>query len=259
MELGAIICLATCVVLSLTVILLLVSMDSLEPLQYGITINKITKQIGTEVYESGRYLIGPFNSFLRYPSNLVSIEFSDARGATGEALQTRTAEGLGLTLYVSFQYEVNRTQIPQLYNMASVNYHSTFVRISRDIILKIGGQYNATNYWTARGDIGDKMKNALDNELMKAFGRCRFLQILRIDLPKSYEDSIVATQVEVQKTNMRKFEQTAELIRQNISVIISEADQQIKIVNATGSAEAYKIKQFAVVIIIFLNNYLGHC
>ncbi len=96
------------------------------------------------------------------------------------------------------------------------------------------------------------MKEALDLELQKAFARCRFLQILRIDMPKSYEDSIVSTQVEVQKTNMRKFEQQAELIRQNISVIISEADQIIKVTNATGQAEAFRIKQFAQVIINLL-------
>jgi regulator of protease activity HflC (stomatin/prohibitin superfamily) len=256
MELGAIICLVACIVISLTVILLLVSMDSLEPLQLGITVDKITKNIGTEVYESGRYLIGPFKSFLIYPQHLVSIEFSDSRTATGEALQTRTAEGLGLSLYVSFQYEVNKTEIPKLYNLANVNYHGTYVRISRDVILKVASQYNATNYWTDRGAIGDKMKEALDLELQKAYARCRFLQILRIDLPKTYEDSIVATQVEVQKTNMRKFEQTAELIRQNISVIISEAEQQIKVTNATGIAEAYKIKQFAVVLYLYFNFFL---
>jgi len=71
-------------------------------------------------------------------------------------------------------------------------------------------------------------------------------------LPKSYEDSIVLTQVEVQKTNMRKFEQMAELIRQNISVIVSQAEQQIKITNSKANAEAYRIKQFAQVKINFL-------
>jgi hypothetical protein len=68
---------------------------------------------------------------------------------------------------------------------------------------------------------------------------------LKIELPKQYEDSIVSTQVEVQKTSMRKFEQTAELIRQNISVIISEAGQKIRVTNATGYAEAYRVKQYA--------------
>lgn len=246
MDKGAWICISICLVLSLVVILLLVSMDSLEPLRIGITHNKVTKQIGTEVYESGRYLIGPLNSFLEYPSNLVTVEFSNARGATAEQLQTRTAEGLSLGLHVSFQYQLIKEDLPKLYNMANINYHSTYVRISRDVILKVAGMYNATNYWTDRGIIGDNMRDVLDKELMTAFAKCKSLQILRVDLPKSYEDSIVATQVEVQKTNMRKFEQTAELIRQNISVIVSEAEQKIKITNATGFAEAYRLKQFAI-------------
>ena len=62
-------------------IVLLLSMNSLEPLQYGITYNKITKTIGTEVFESGRYIIGPTKSFIVYPANLVTIEFSNKRRA----------------------------------------------------------------------------------------------------------------------------------------------------------------------------------
>jgi hypothetical protein len=56
-------------------------MDSLEPLQYGLVYNKVSKKIGKEVYESGRYLIGPFNNFIIYPANLITIEFSNNRGA----------------------------------------------------------------------------------------------------------------------------------------------------------------------------------
>ena len=44
---------------------------------------------------------------------------------------------------------------------------------------------------------------------------------------------------------MREFEQQAELIRQNISVIRSDASAQIRVTNSSGEAEAYKIKQTA--------------
>lgn len=91
------------------------------------------------------------------------------------------------------------------------------------------------------------MKDALDEELTRAYASVENLQIIKIDLPKSYEESIVATLCETQLTNMRKFEQQAELIRQNISVIISEAEQKIKVTNATGVAEAYRIVQYAKV------------
>jgi regulator of protease activity HflC (stomatin/prohibitin superfamily) len=242
------ICLGVCVAISITVIMLLVSMDTIEPLNYGITYNKITKSISDDVYESGRYFIGPIRDFLTYPANLQTIEFSDIKTATSVPLQTRTMEGLALTLYVSFQFQIMKEKIPNLYNLANTNYFGTYVRISRDIILKIAGQFNATSYWIERKAIGEKMRVALDKELQKAYARCISLQLLKVDLPDSYEQSIVQTQVEIQKTNMRKFEQEAELIRQNISVIRSEADQKIRITNSTGTAQAYKIKQYAIVI-----------
>lgn len=161
---------------TLLIISLIVSMDSLEPLEYGITYNKLTKTISKDVFSSGRYLIGPWNSYIRYPSNLVTIEFSDSRRATvntylikADPLQTRTAEGLNLSLHISFQYKLSKNEIPKLYNMANINYQSTYVRISRDVILKVAGQYNATNYWTDRKKIGEFMQSALNKELNSAF------------------------------------------------------------------------------------------
>lgn len=70
-----------CIVSGLGVILLLISMDSLEPLTVGITYNKFNKKIGEETYESGRYLIGPFMNFIVYPSNLITVEFSSHKNA----------------------------------------------------------------------------------------------------------------------------------------------------------------------------------
>lgn len=82
MELVWIIAIAACAIISLVLLILLLSMDTIDPLQYGITINKITKNIGKDVYENGRYVIGPFNNFIRFPANLVTVEFSDNRKAT---------------------------------------------------------------------------------------------------------------------------------------------------------------------------------
>ena len=207
----------------------LISMDVVEPLELGLPYNKFTKNIGKEAYESGRYILNPFKSFLKYPKNLVTIEFSENKKAESTPLQTRTGEGLSVVLSVSFQYQLIKEKIPDLYNLANIYFHSTYVRISRDVILKVGGMFNATDYWMNRVKIAEIMKQTMDNELVKAFGHCVSLQLLKIELPKTYEDSIVQTQVEMQKINMRKFEQSAELIRQNSLVIISEAEQKIRI------------------------------
>ena len=180
-------------------------MDVVEPLEYGLPYNKLTKKIGSEAYDSGRYILNPFKSFLKYPKNLVTIEFSESKNVEAAPLQTRTGEGLAVILSVSFQYQLIKEKITDLYNLANVNFHSTYVRISRDVILKVGGMFNATDYWMNRIKIAEIMKLNMDKELFKAFGHCVSLQLLKIDLPKTYEDSIVQTQVEIQKINMRKW------------------------------------------------------
>ena len=84
-------------------------------------------------------------------------------------MKTRTAEGLAISLHISFQYKLIRDQIPSLYNMANIAYQGTFVRISRDVILKVASLYNATTYWTERLKIGQHMQRILNSELRNAF------------------------------------------------------------------------------------------
>lgn len=151
---------------------------------------------------------------------------------------TRTKEGLAISLHVSFQYQIMKDKLADLYNLTNVNYFRTYVTISRDTILKIAGNYNANSYWEKRHEIGEEIMLELDKSLNQAFAKVESVQVLKIELPTSYEDSIVMTQVEVQNTNMKKFEQEAELIRQGISVIESEAQKKIQIVNAEASAQA---------------------
>jgi len=127
--------------------------------------------------------------------------------------------------------------------LANTNYQGTFNRIARDTILKVASDYPANEYWFNRKKIGDRMQKDLNQQLKSVFASCSAVQLLRIDLPKTYEDSIVQTQVENQNIVMKKYEQKAEFIRQNISVARSNADAQIKVTNSSAEANAYEITQ----------------
>jgi hypothetical protein len=81
METFSLILIIVCIIISLTVIILLLSLGSIEPLKIGITLNMIRKTIGSKTYENGNYLIGPFETFIKYPINLITVEFSDSFNA----------------------------------------------------------------------------------------------------------------------------------------------------------------------------------
>lgn len=103
----------------------------------------------------------------------------------------------------------------------------------------------------SRTEIAEKMRENLDDDLSAAYARCRYLQIIQIELPESYESSIVDTQIEQQNTQIKMFEQNATLIRKQIEIMKSEADQNVTITNATAAANAYAIRQGAEVKIPF--------
>jgi len=65
--------------------------------------------------------------------------------------------------------------------------------------------------------------------------------MLVIDLPETYENSIVLTQVQVQLKETKKFEQQARTLRESINVDISEADKNVTVINAEAGAKAITV------------------
>ncbi len=96
--------------------------------------------------------------------------------------------------------------------------------------------------------IGDSMRVSLNNTLFDVGAECVGLQLLRIELPDSYEKQIVLTQVEVQKRTMKTYEQAAAVIRAQIQVDISEFNRTIAGIISSANSQAYLIRQNATAI-----------
>merc|ERR1712048_372483 len=85
--------------------LVLMSIGTLMPLQYGMTVNAITRQVNSDsIYHGGRHLIGPWNNFIAFPSTVVTVTFMD--GSDNGPLATRTKDGLELIIQLAFQYRM---------------------------------------------------------------------------------------------------------------------------------------------------------
>ena len=68
-------------------ILVLVSIGTVEPIEYGIVYNSFTKKTDEEnVYGGGWYMVGPISSFVTYPATLVNYDFSDYENSKGQPL-----------------------------------------------------------------------------------------------------------------------------------------------------------------------------
>lgn len=104
-----IICGVGCGVCALITILCFVmfSIGTVEPIEYGIKYNAITKKVDTtQVYTGGWYFIGIFNSFETFPSTLVNMDFADYPDAISTPLIVKDSDGQELTLSFSIQYKL---------------------------------------------------------------------------------------------------------------------------------------------------------
>jgi regulator of protease activity HflC (stomatin/prohibitin superfamily) len=218
------------------------SLGAVTPLHYGICYNSFTKAAQTDnVYVPGRYLIFPWNSFLLFPSDVQTIEFANEAGlaVSGiryEPLHTRTKEGLGLHLQVSLQYRLRKEHLGKLYSEFNMNYAQVFISSLRDVLIKAASEYEAAQLWTERSQVGDVMQELVDKELRNMYAECWGLQLMVIDLPDLFENSIVHTQVQKQAVQTRRNQQISTQIRAETTVIKAEYDRRVKVLMAQGHA-----------------------
>jgi len=229
-QVGAVIVLA-CSVLFVT------SIGQVDQNEYGLVMNWVTKKIGHDVYHGGTHCIGFWNTFVVFPATVQTIEFSERPWMhTSNALHTRTKEGLGLHLSISFQYKLSPDDIPKLYALTNLQYEGLFMRIARDQLLEAASEYEGPHYWQNRKVIGDHMRRLVDEQLRDSYASLWGLQLLVIDLPDQYEMSITMTQVQQQMAKTRKNEQVAASIRADTEVLGADYSKQIKIIQAGADA-----------------------
>lgn len=223
--------------LLLGLICAVLSLGAVEQNEYGLLYNWVTKTISNKVYHGGTHWIGFWNSFVVFPATVQTIEFSDRVGfRTAEALHTRTKEGLGLHLSISFQYKLDPDRIPELYTLTNIAYEGLFTRVARDQLLEAASEYEGPQYWLERKAIGDHMRLLVDQQLRESYSSLWGLQLLIIDLPDRYENSITMTQVQQQMVKTRQNQQTAASIRADTEVLRSEFARDVQVVQADAQA-----------------------
>mmetsp|Transcript_14276 Transcript_14276/g.42565 ORF Transcript_14276/g.42565 Transcript_14276/m.42565 type:complete len:373 (+) Transcript_14276:81-1199(+) len=220
--------------------LTLISIDAVEQTQYGLVFNWVTKSFKEEVYHGGTHFIGFWNKFVVFPATIQTIEFGNRRPGQ-EMLHTRTKEGLGLHLGISFQYLLDPERLHELYSLTNVNYEMLFTRVARDQLLEAASEYEGPQYWLERQRIGDHMRGLVNTELHKHCAALWGLQLLDIDLPDRYEESITLTQVQQQMMKTRRNEQEAARIRADTEVLTADFARLI-LVTQSGAQANFTLK-----------------
>ncbi len=231
------------IVLIIFSIFMFSSFATIDTTEVGFTRNWVSKEIDDEnIYSTGIYWIGFFNSFVKFETTVQTINF-----LTEEAnqLNARTKDGLSIKLDISFQYRIQPQNIQKLYRNYTKEYESTYTVIARDDIRDVSSNFTAIEFYNNRTIIGEKMLESLQKMFSMNYADVVMLQLRNIDLPDSFEQALEDKEVARQDYEVALREQEAALVRANTEIFLAQAAANVTLIQANASAEAYLIDMAA--------------
>lgn len=243
------ICGFCCCALTLTIIIMLsMSFKTLDQLDYGLNYNAITCKIQDDVYSvAGLYFLGVGHRFITFPKTIQTIEFM---AVDQDVLQTRTSDGLPVSLSISFQYTYDGTRLKQLYLDYKKLELEVYENTAKATIANVATNYSAYSFFNDKQGIAVVMQlevtRVFDEQLsalVQAF------QITQVELPIEFQDSILAS-IEAKQniTEMERYKENMVVTFETDILVANQTRYQtIALAEGTAKQRAQQAEAVAVV------------
>lgn len=210
-----------------------------QPTEYGLLRNGISGQVDLEtVYESGRHYIGWGYEFLVFPRKFETMTVV-VSARTGPGEDDASSGGQPVTLDVSFQYEFDKADIPDLYRTFAMTWETSYRRFASQAITNVAQQFTPFSFWQRRRAVETAFFEAVNATLLdNGFAHVRALQLVSVSFQRSYETTIVNIQLQEQLGVTRRYELEATAVDMDITVLQAQTDATIATINAEAARES---------------------
>jgi hypothetical protein len=139
-----------CLTAVLTIgIVAFMSFSSLDASEYGLDYSSLTKTIDPKYYGSGYHALGLGHSFIRYPSTVQNMEFSNEKNADRPPIQSRTEDGLLIQFRASFQYKLMPDKLFDLYMKYGEDYKGPCMKYAIETLNDAATKYDANEFFNS--------------------------------------------------------------------------------------------------------------
>jgi len=191
-------CVGFIALLITAIVLIAVSVKSIDANEVGLAVDGFSQNIGTKLYSGGTYFLGPAYSFVKYPTTQETVTFGSSSGSTsgsdGPALPARTSDGLPITVSFSFNYQLKNSfdVIQGLYlNYGTAGEVETlYQRISRNVVRTVAGQYPAAQFFVNKEVVRAAMQTQLAQDLGTVGALLQALNLLNVGVPTALSNAI---------------------------------------------------------------------
>jgi len=227
-----------CIAVLLIVILIPVSLNTVDYDEVGVEYNTMTKNINYDsILEEGRHLLTPTSKVFKYTRTLQTIDF------TGEnSLTCLTNEGLVMTLGIETQFQIQTEHLFSIFEEHGEqdNYISYLESITEDAILDVCANYSGEDFFFSRGIIDLALSTYLVevyNE-SNAYATNELVQLTSVIHPDAY-DEISRSREAVGQENDRLLREREESITfAETDLASARVQAEIEIINANATRDS---------------------
>lgn len=235
----------------LIIILISVGIAILEYDEVGILYNTYFKTLDDNnkyKTDTGRFFVGIYGKFIKFPKYYDSIEFSDEKvdnktTADASMLSCSTLEGIEITLEISYYYTLNHDKLMELYLNFGENWKDVLIKVSIESIKNTSTKIRIITFFEDRNYVSSQIKTNLQldfNNLLNDIVRIELLQLRRIVFSSQLETAL--NYKLIQKHNKKLFEIRGQIynITNTTGLLIAQAKSKIKLINAKYIGEGKK-------------------
>lgn len=205
------------------------------------------------MYTGGTYFLGLGHSFVTYPSQQQTIQFSTATTTTGSvtfgpdgpAVACRTNDGLPVSISFAFNFQLKGTadELTRLYMLYGDNsaVQSLYRRISRNVVRTVTGKYGTFDLFSNRAAIQADMQASLNADITATGAIVQSFQFLDVGIPPQLADARTAQQSAVQAVTNAQNQLVVAQITATTQVQYATQQAQLIISQATNNATAARI------------------
>ena len=100
----------------------------------GLDYTPIYKEISPMIYTSGIHFLGFAHSFIEYPQQVQTMEFSVDSTSDRSPIESRSIDGMMVTFSVQFQYTIDQQNLLDLYLKYGEDYKNPCIRYAVDCL-----------------------------------------------------------------------------------------------------------------------------
>ena len=179
-----------CTITILVIVLVSISISSLEQLNVALNYDTLDAHNRGQGVHDGRHLLSRRRPLLHHlPSTIQTIQFIPEEN---NRLETRTSDGLPVSLSLSFQYRHDPSRLQDLYLTYKQQQVAVYEHTAKAVIANVATNFTAYTFFNDKQGIATEMQywvtRVFDEEL---FAFVEALQIMRVELPAQFQNAIL--------------------------------------------------------------------